>query len=52
MASGDGKVRFFDPETGELSYSVAVPGGATTDPVVAGGTLYVVGSRGQLHAFR
>nr|WP_296762591.1 PQQ-like beta-propeller repeat protein [Sediminimonas sp.] len=52
VASGDGKLRFFDPESGKLSYSAAVPGGATTDPVVAGGTLYVVGSRGQLHAFR
>jgi len=52
IASNDGQVRFFDPETGALTHTVAVPDGATTDPVVAGGTLYVVGSRGQLHAFR
>lgn len=52
VASDDGVLRFFNPETGALTREVAVPGGATTAPVVAGGTLYVVGSKGQLHAFR
>ena len=32
--------------------SIEIPGGATSDPVVAGGVLYVVSSKGQLHAFR
>jgi outer membrane protein assembly factor BamB len=52
VASNDGYLRFFDPASGALQRSVAVPGGATTNPVVAGGTLYVVGASGQLHAFR
>jgi outer membrane protein assembly factor BamB len=52
VASNDGVLRFFDPTTGEMTRSVEVPGGATTAPVVAGGTLYVVGTKGQLHAFR
>ncbi len=52
VASGDGKLRFFDPASGDLVYTTDVPGGATTAPVVAGGVLYVVGKRGQLHAFR
>jgi len=52
VASNDGLLRFFDPTTGEMTREVAVPGGATTAPVVAGGTLYVVGTKGQLHAFR
>jgi sugar lactone lactonase YvrE len=52
VASNDGFLRFFDPVTGGLRNSVAVPGGATTNPVVAGGVLYVVGANGQLHAFR
>ncbi|MFX0540962.1 PQQ-binding-like beta-propeller repeat protein [Roseovarius sp. S4756] len=52
VASNDGYLRFFDPVTGGLRGSVAVPGGATTNPVVAGGVLYVVGTNGQLHAFR
>ncbi|PVA10987.1 quinoprotein [Pelagivirga sediminicola] len=51
-ASNDGYLRFFDPASGALRRSVAVPGGATTNPVVAGGVLYVVGTNGQLHAFR
>ena len=52
VASSDGLLRFFDPVSGDLTYQVEVPGGASTAPVVAGGTLYVVGARGQLHAFR
>lgn len=52
VASNDGFLRFFDPTTGEMTRQLEVPGGATTAPVVAGGTLYVVGTKGQLHAFR
>lgn len=52
VASNDGQMRFFDPVSGNLTHTVAVPGGATTSPIVAGGVLYVVGTRGQLHAFR
>ena len=46
------ELRSFDPQSGALLGSVEIPGGATTDPVVAVGVLYVVSSRGQLHAFR
>lgn len=52
VASNDGYLRFFVPEDGSLAGSVEVPGGATTAPVVAGRTLYVVSTTGQLHAFR
>lgn len=52
VSSNDGLLRFFDPTSGELTREIAVPSGATTAPVVAGGTLYVVGTNGQLHAFR
>jgi len=52
VASNDGLLRFFNPETGALTHTVEVPGGATTAPVIAGGTLYVVGTKGQLYAFR
>ncbi len=52
VASGDGMLRSFDPETGALVSEVAIPGGAATNMAVAGGTLYVVSARGQLHAFR
>jgi len=52
VPSGDGLIRFFAPQDGALTSSVAIPGGAATGPVVAGKTLYVVGADGQLHAFR
>jgi outer membrane protein assembly factor BamB len=52
VASSDGLLRFFSPENGALVGSVEVPGGATSSPAVAGGTLYVMGAKGQLHAFR
>lgn len=52
VASNDGKMRFFDPKDGSLTQTVDVPDGATTAPVVAGRTLYVVSTKGQLYAFR
>lgn len=52
IASNDGFLRFVAPEDGSLIASVPVPGGATTAPVVADGTLYVVSTDGKLHAFR
>ena len=52
VASDDGLIRFFAPQDGALLGQLALPGGAAADPVVAGGTLYVVTSNGQLHAFR
>nr|WP_239113441.1 PQQ-binding-like beta-propeller repeat protein [Shimia biformata] len=52
VASSDGLLRVFDPRSGALVHSVEIPGGAATGMAVAGGTLYVVGSNGQLHAFR
>lgn len=52
VASNDDKIRFFDPTDGSLMRSMDVAGGATTAPVVAGNTLYVVSSKGNLVAFR
>jgi len=52
VASNDGFLRFFDPATGSVTASVPVAGGATTEPVVAGGVLYVVNTRGELLAYR
>lgn len=52
VASSDGALRQFNPETGALIGQVALPGGAASAPVVAGQTLYVVNKRGQLLAFR
>jgi len=52
LASADGKLRFFDPVSGRPTRETELPGGAATNPVVAGGTLYVVSKAGQLLAFR
>lgn len=52
VASDDGVLRQFDPETGEALGEVAIPGGAASNPVVVDGTLYVVTAKGQLAAFR
>lgn len=52
VASGDGVIRFFSPTDGALVGSVDLPGGAATPPAIAGGVLYVVSAKGQLHAFR
>jgi outer membrane protein assembly factor BamB len=52
VASGDGILRSFDPTSGALAATAQIPGGATTAPVVAGRTLYVVNTEGQLLAYR
>ncbi len=52
VASGDGVIRSYNPEDGALLSEVEIKGGAATNPVVAGNTLYVVSTKGQLHAFR
>ncbi|WP_282093291.1 PQQ-like beta-propeller repeat protein [Epibacterium ulvae] len=52
VVSNDGAMRLFDPTDGQLLRSIEIPDGATTAPVVAGETLYVVSTKGELHAFR
>ncbi len=52
VASGDGLLRFFAPQTGALVGQAEIPGGAAAQPALAGGLLLVVGQNGQLHAFR
>lgn len=52
VASNDGLLRLFNPTDGSLVRSIEVPGGATAAPVIAGNTLYLVSSKGNLLAFR
>ncbi len=52
VVSGDGQVRFFNPEDGASLGAVELPGGAAAPPALAGGVLYVVNQRGQLLAYR
>lgn len=52
VASSDGTLRSFDPVSGALVGAVDVPSGASTAPVVAGQTLYLITSKGDLVAYR
>jgi outer membrane protein assembly factor BamB len=52
VASSDETLREFDPVSGALLRTTDLPGGAASSPIVAGGTLYVVSTKGQLLAFR
>ncbi len=52
VASGDGALRFFDPTNGAALGMVELPGGAASQPALAGGVLYVVSQNGKLLAFR
>jgi len=52
VASSDGLIRQFDPASGAALATLDIPGGAASNPVVAGQTLYVVSKTGQLHSFR
>lgn len=52
LVSNDGFMRFFDPTSGRVLGQLEMPDGATTNPVVANGTLYVVTTKGQLLAYR
>ncbi|MFO6462976.1 PQQ-binding-like beta-propeller repeat protein [Jannaschia sp. KMU-145] len=52
VASSDGILRGFDPASGALAAQAPVPGGAASRPIAFGDALFVVGRKGQLHAFR
>ncbi len=52
VASSDGVLRSFDPVSGGLTGTFDIAGGATTAPVVAGQTLYLVTRKGNLVAYR
>ncbi len=52
LASNDGFIRFYNPETGEQITELKIKNGATTNPIVVDKTLYVITQDGNLRAFR
>ncbi len=50
VASSDGLIRFFTPETGEVTRTIAITGGATSAPIVVNRTMYLKSSNGTLYA--
>ena len=52
VASGDGFIRFFDPVSGKLAGSTSISGGAASVPIVAGGRMFLINTKGQLTAYQ
>ncbi|MDJ0629199.1 MAG: PQQ-binding-like beta-propeller repeat protein [Rhodobacter sp.] len=52
LASDDGSLTAYNPETGDPMATVEIPGGAASNMAFAGGTMYVISRNGQLHAYR
>ncbi len=52
VASSDGLVRFYAPDSGAPLGMIEMQSGAAAPPAVAGGTLFVVTENGQVQAFR
>lgn len=52
VASSDGFIRHFEPESGALIGTTELPSGASSGPVVVDGVLYLTTDQGRLLAFR
>jgi len=52
VASSDGLLRSFDPQSGAPRGRLSLPGGAGSSPIVVDGTLYVLNADAELLAFR
>jgi outer membrane protein assembly factor BamB len=52
VASGDGSLRSYDPESGALLSEMSIPGGAASHVAIVDGVLYILSQNGQLHAYR
>ncbi len=52
LTSSDEKLRIYSPVDGSVINELVVPGGATSNPVIANNVLYFVSRDGDLHAFR
>ena len=52
LTSSDEKLRVYSPVDGSVMNELEVPGGATSNPVIAHNVLYFVSRDGDLHAFR
>lgn len=52
VASGDGLIRFFSPESGDLTGTLELRSGAASHPILVDDMLLVVSQDGRLHAYR
>lgn len=52
VGGSDGLLRSYDPVNGTLTGTVDIPGGAASQPAVAGGRMYILSGNGQIHAYQ
>lgn len=52
LASSDGLLREIDPVSGRIIRATDLGSPAASEPIIVGGTLYVITANGVLHAFR
>lgn len=52
VAGSDGLLRSYNPADGALTGTVEIPGGAASQPAIAGGKFYIFSANGQLHAYQ
>ncbi|MEM5468399.1 PQQ-like beta-propeller repeat protein [Celeribacter marinus] len=52
VASSDGVLRGFSPDSGALSAQLTLPAGASSDPIVVGGVMYLLLDNGELAALK
>ncbi len=52
VPGSDGQIRSFNATTGAALGSVALPGGAASQPAIVNGTMYILTANGQLQAFK
>ena len=52
VGGSDGLLRSYDPVNGALTGTVDIPGGAASQPAIAGNRMYILSGNGQLHAFQ
>lgn len=52
VAGSDGLLRSYDPVNGTLTGTIDIPGGAASQPAIAGGRMYILSANGQIHAYQ
>lgn len=52
VAGSDGLLRSYNPVNGTLTGTIDIPGGAASQPAIAGGRMYVMSANGQIHAYQ
>lgn len=52
VGGSDGLLRSYDPVNGTLTGTIDIPGGAASQPAIAGNRLYILSGNGQIHAYQ